>query len=66
MHGLINRSIEAFIAYTYGPETWAGIASAAELPATGFEPLQSYEDTVTARGSGGRGRRPATRAGRDP
>ncbi|HBH00041.1 MAG: heme NO-binding domain-containing protein [Rhodobacteraceae bacterium] len=49
MHGLINRSIEAFIAYTYGPETWAGIASAAELPATGFEPLQSYEDTVTAR-----------------
>jgi hypothetical protein len=49
MHGLINRSIEAFVADTYGAARWAAIARAAGVPEDGFEPLQCYDDALTAR-----------------
>lgn len=49
MHGLINRSIEAFIADHHGAAVWADIARAAAVPNGGFEPLQSYDDAVTVR-----------------
>jgi hypothetical protein len=48
MHGLINRSIEAFVADTYGSAVWRDIARSAGVPEAGFEPLKTYDDALTA------------------
>lgn len=47
MHGLINRSIQCFLADTYGPRAWATIAAAADLGADGFEALMLYDNAQT-------------------
>lgn len=47
MHGLINRSIQCFLFDTFGEGLWAAAASAAQVPATGFEAMLSYPDRVT-------------------
>jgi hypothetical protein len=47
MHGLINRSVECFVSDTYGAETWASVAQAADLGFAGFEALLSYDPDVT-------------------
>lgn len=47
MHGLINRSIEAFIEDTYGDETWRQIAADVGLSGAGFEAMLNYDDALT-------------------
>ncbi|MEO1678539.1 MAG: heme NO-binding domain-containing protein [Pseudomonadota bacterium] len=47
MHGLVNRSIQNFVADTCGAAVWAQIAQAADLPPEGFEPMLTYDDMVT-------------------
>lgn len=47
MHGLINRSIQCFIADTYGPAVWTDIAEAAGIGAEGFEAMLTYDDPVS-------------------
>lgn len=47
MHGLINRSIQAFVQDTYGQTVWAEIANAAELGFADFEAMLTYEDRLT-------------------
>lgn len=49
MHGLINRAVQCFLRDTYGPETWARVAEAADAPAAGFEAMFVYDDAVTVR-----------------
>ena len=47
MHGLINRSLQCFLRDTYGVTVWAQIASAAGVGVEGFEPLLTYDDSIT-------------------
>lgn len=47
MHGLINRSIQAFLRDTYGAEAWAAVAASAGLSRDGFEALRPYDDALT-------------------
>ena len=47
MHGLINRAFQCFYRDTYGPEAWADIVRALDLPFTQFEPMLHYDDDVT-------------------
>jgi hypothetical protein len=47
VHGLINRSIQHFLRDTYGLALWEAVVVAADLPAQGFEALQSYDDRMT-------------------
>lgn len=49
MHGLINRSIQAFLRDTYGQDHWAAVAARADVPDGGFEAMLSYDDRVTHR-----------------
>jgi len=47
MHGLVNRSIELFLADTYGQSAWKEILRRADQDGEGFEPMLSYDDEVT-------------------
>ena len=47
MHGLINRSIQAFLCDTYGASAWQEIADEAGLGFDSFEALLSYENAQT-------------------
>ncbi len=47
MHGLINRSIQHYLRDTYGLALWEVLVAAADLPAQGFEALQTYDDRLT-------------------
>ncbi|PRX38261.1 Haem-NO-binding [Meinhardsimonia xiamenensis] len=49
MHGLINRSIEAFLAETYGLEAWRAIVARAGIGVESFEPMLTYPPEVTER-----------------
>lgn len=46
MHGLICKSLEAFVRDQHGDETWEGVAAASGLSASRFEALCSYDDSV--------------------
>lgn len=47
MHGLINRSIQRFVASTYGGEIWDRVAEEADLGFTDFEAMLSYDRVYT-------------------
>ncbi len=47
MHGLVNRALQRFVCDTYGDERWAEIASTAALGFDQFEPMLSYDPTIT-------------------
>lgn len=47
MHGMINSALQGFVLSNYGAEAWSRIASAADLPASGFEAMERYDDTLT-------------------
>ena len=47
MHGLVNTSIERFLRRAYGNDRWQAVASAAGLGIDTFEPMMSYDDSVT-------------------
>ncbi|SIO57335.1 Haem-NO-binding [Rhodovulum sp. ES.010] len=47
MQGLINRAIECFLRDTYGNDSWACVARAAGADPGGFEPMMTYDDSVT-------------------
>lgn len=49
MHGLVNRSLQVFLAETYGAGFWQELADAAGAPASGFEAMLLYDDAVTDR-----------------
>ena len=49
MHGLINRSIQLFVTYSYGPDTWGQITRTAGFEFTEFEGMMRYDDAYTAR-----------------
>lgn len=43
MHGLIFRTLEAFISDTFGPENWTRVVVLSDLPVTGFEAMLQYD-----------------------
>ncbi|MCL4675508.1 MAG: heme NO-binding domain-containing protein [Pararhodobacter sp.] len=51
MHGLINKSIQSFLAESFGTAAWHEIAQASgvaqQLGPDGFEPMQLYDDGLT-------------------
>lgn len=47
MHGLINRSIQAFVQETCGPGAWRAVAAEAGIDPEGFAAVLHYEDSVT-------------------
>ncbi len=47
MHGLINRSIQCFLADTYGTDFWAAVAVGAGIGPQGFETMLHYDDALT-------------------
>lgn len=48
MHGMICKSLEAYLATTHGASLWAELRLGAGLPEAGFEPLETYEDATFA------------------
>ncbi len=49
MHGLINKSIEAFVKDTYGDDAWRAIGAKADLEDLSFEAMMVYDTPVTTR-----------------
>ena len=49
MLGLVNRSIQNFLTDTFGERIWYAVACKAGVSPEGFEPMLSYEDTLTDR-----------------
>ena len=49
MHGLINRSLQTFLADTYGAALWQAVARDAGVAPAGFESMLVYDDAVTDR-----------------
>lgn len=47
MHGLVNRSIQCFLRDTYGAALWAHVAREARLGFDSFEPMLSYDMSLT-------------------
>lgn len=48
MHGLVNKSIQCFLRYTYGEALWTRVAVRAGMRKDDtFEPLLHYEDALT-------------------
>lgn len=47
MHGLVNRSIQAFLVDTYGPDLWNRLAAECGVGADGFEAMLHYDDKLT-------------------
>jgi hypothetical protein len=48
MHGLVNRSLQAFLTDTYGQTLWRGVAQDIGIDARGFEAMMPYDDALTA------------------
>ena len=49
MHGLINKSIEAFARETYGPAFWLEVTDRAQLGFTEFEAMLTYDEATMLR-----------------
>ncbi|MDU8927114.1 heme NO-binding domain-containing protein [Alisedimentitalea sp. MJ-SS2] len=49
MHGLVNRTIQRFVADTYGIGCWQRVVHAADLGFTEFEAMLVYEEALTDR-----------------
>ena len=49
MHGLINKSIEAFVKDTYGDDAWRAIGAKADLEDPSFEAMMVYDTPITTR-----------------
>jgi len=49
MHGLINRSIQAFVTDTYGRPPWIDATMLADVGFENFEALLPYDDALTLR-----------------
>lgn len=47
MLGLVNNTVERFVAHTYGLERWQSISEAAGLEGGGFEAMLVYDDALT-------------------
>lgn len=47
MHGLINRSIQAFVTDSYGVGEWRAVVAAAGLGFDGFEAMLTYDPALT-------------------
>jgi hypothetical protein len=47
VHGLVNRSIQCFVADTQGPEAWARVAALTRSGIADYESLLNYPDTET-------------------
>ncbi len=47
MHGLANRAIQRFVSDVYGEVIWSEVASTAALGFETFEPLLTYDPTIT-------------------
>jgi hypothetical protein len=47
MHGLINRSIQCFVADSYGKSAWREIAAKADIGHDNFEAMLTYDAPVT-------------------
>lgn len=43
MHGLIFRTLEAYVSDRFGPEKWAQAVAGADLPVTRFEAMLQYD-----------------------
>lgn len=44
---MINSALQGFVEANYGPDAWGRIRDAAQLPRSGFEAMQRYDDMVT-------------------
>ncbi|MHA7877138.1 heme NO-binding domain-containing protein [Roseivivax sp.] len=49
MHGLVNATLQCFVADTYGAKTWGAVLRRADLSGAEFEAMLVYDDAVTAR-----------------
>lgn len=49
MHGLINRSIQAFTCHTYGHARWLAVTEAAGLDFSEFEAMLIYDEDLSRR-----------------
>ncbi len=47
MHGLVNRSLQAFLIGTYGTALWEAVAQDIDMDASGVEAMLQYDDGVT-------------------
>ena len=47
MYGMVNEGLRTFIENKHGPDMWAAICKTADVDATSFERMTSYDDTVT-------------------
>ncbi len=47
MHGLINKSVQAFLRDHYGEAVWRDVAESIGIGPEGFEAMLRYDDTVT-------------------
>lgn len=43
MHGLIFRTLEAFISETFGPASWERAVALSDIPVTSFEAMMQYD-----------------------
>ncbi|MDD8022570.1 MAG: heme NO-binding domain-containing protein [Paracoccaceae bacterium] len=48
MHGLINKSVQAFLRDNYGQALWARVAQEIGIGPEGFEAMLHYDDALTA------------------
>lgn len=49
MHGLVNRSIQCFIADTYGAQAWRDVVAHSGLPFDDFVSLKAYDGALTGK-----------------
>lgn len=49
MHGLVNRSIQCFIADTYGGAAWQAVVAHSGLPFDDFDSLKPYDAALTGK-----------------
>jgi hypothetical protein len=47
MHGLVNRSVQSFLADTYGAAFWSALSARIGVPESGFEAMLTYDDATT-------------------
>lgn len=47
MHGLINKSVQAFLRDNYGPSLWSRVAQDIGIGPEGFEAMLRYDDALT-------------------
>ena len=46
MHGIICRSMQAFVTVRHGPEAWRDVAALADVDPAGFETVRAYPDAL--------------------